>query len=228
MKLIKLSLVAAVLATGMISAQASEVGVSANMALTSNYVWRGMTQTDDSPAVQGGIDLDWNGIYAGVWGSNVEFGDGKASLEADLYIGFAKEVSGFSFDIGFIEYMYPNMMDEYNFGEAYVGLGYDFGVVNVGAKYSFGIDTHNDVNDIDAEWEPENAWEVSASAPLPMEFSIDATYGDYDSLGAYYLVGINKSFDKFDFTLAYTANDGGVSGSEAEQDNVVVSVATSF
>ncbi|MBD3808147.1 MAG: hypothetical protein IE880_05460, partial [Epsilonproteobacteria bacterium] len=47
---------------------------SANMAFTSNYVWRGLTQTDNSPAIQGGIDIGYKGFYAGVWGSNVEFG----------------------------------------------------------------------------------------------------------------------------------------------------------
>ena len=69
---------------------------------------------------------------------------------------------------------------------------------------------------------------VSASAPLPMDFSVDVLYGDYDSLGAYYLVGVNKSYGKFDFSLAYTANDGGLDGSTAEQDNFVVTVGTSF
>jgi uncharacterized protein (TIGR02001 family) len=222
MKLIKLSLAAAVLVTGIYAAD-SEIGVSANVAMTSNYVWRGMTQTDDSPAVQGGFDLDWKGLYVGVWGSNVEYG--TASLEADIYLGYSNEIVGITYDIGFIEYMYPNQMDELNFGEAYVGLGYDFGVASIGAKYSLGVDTHD--TDAASDWEPENAWEVTASAPLPMEFSVDAVYGDYDTLGAYYLVGLNKSFGKFDFTLAYTANDGnGVSS--AEQDNFVATMATSF
>ena len=223
MKLIKLSLVAAVLVTGIYAAD-SEIGVSANVAMTSNYVWRGMTQTTDSPAIQGGFDVDYKGLYIGVWGSNVEYG--SASLEADIYLGYSNEIAGLTYDIGFIEYMYPNQMDELNFGEAYVGLGYDFGVASIGAKYSLGVDTHDVANSAN-DWEPENAWEVTASAPLPMDFSVDAVYGDYDTLGAYYLVGLNKSFGKFDFTVAYTANDGdGVSS--AEQDNFVATVATSF
>jgi len=218
MKFIKLSLVAALLATGMLAAETSEVGVSANMAITSNYVWRGMTQTKNSPAIQGGIDLDYNGIYAGVWGSNIEFGDAKASLEADVYVGYANEIEGFSYDVGFINYMYPNQSDELNFGEAYVGLGYDFGVVSVGAKYSLGVDTADNDYDLDN-------WELTASAPLAMEFSIDVTYGDYDEVGAYYLVGLNKSVGKFDFTVAYTAMDHDNADTE---DNFVATVGTSF
>jgi len=226
MKFIKLSLATALLATGILAAEISEVGVSANMAITSNYVWRGMTQTDDSPAIQGGFDLDYKGVYVGVWGSNINFGDTKASLEADVYIGYANEIANFSYDVGYVQYMYPNATDEYNFGEAYAKLGYDFEVVSVGAAYYLGVDT-NDAADVADDWEPENAWEVSASAPLPMEFSVDATYGDYDTSGSYYLVGLNKSFGKFDFTLAYTANDGN-GDSDAEQDNFVATMATSF
>ena len=219
MKLIKLSLATAVLVSGLYAAdKESEVGVSANMAITSNYVWRGMTQTQNSPAVQGGIDLDWNGIYTGVWGSNVEFG--TASLEADIYLGYAGEVSAFSYDIGFINYMYPNQSDELNFGEAYLSLGYDFGVASVGATYALGVSTA-DTDDV-----PDN-WEASVAVPLPMGMSIDVVYGDYDTYGAYYLAGINKSYGKFDFTVAYTAYDGD-GNTDSEQDNVVATIATSF
>ncbi|MEA1891347.1 MAG: TorF family putative porin [Campylobacterota bacterium] len=226
MKLIKLSLATAMAVTFAYAEETSDLGFSANVTATSNYIWRGMTQTADSPAVQGGFDLDYKGLYLGVWGSNVEFGDAKASLEADIYLGYAGSISNFSYDIGFVEYMYPNQSNEYNFGEAYLSLGYDFEVVSLSAKYALGVDTDDVDNEAD-NWEPENNWEVGASVPLPMDISIDATYGDYDSLGAYYLVGVNKSFDKFDLTLAYTANDGdGIT--ENEQDNVVVSISSSF
>ena len=218
MKLIKLSLAAALLATGMLAAETSEVGVSANMAITSNYVWRGMTQAANSPAIQGGIDVDFKGLYAGVWGSNVEWG-GKASLEADAYLGYSNEISGFSYDVGYTQFMYPNESEELNFGEAHAKLGYDFKVASVEAAYYLGVETDT----ID----PTDTWELSASAPLPMEFSVDATYGDYDEVGAYYLVGVNKSFGKFDFTLAYTAMDYDDAANE-DEDNFVATVGTSF
>jgi len=228
MKLIKLSLVAALFTTTMyagneaVVAQTDGLEISANVALTSNYVWRGMTQTDDSAAVQGGADIEYMGLYAGVWGSNISWtNNDESSLEADLYLGYTNEIAGFSYDLGFIAYTYPNVMDANNFGEAYLGLDYDFGIASVGAKYSLGVSI--------ADWEDvPDSWEVTASAPLPMDFSVDAVYGDYDVYGAYYLVGVNYSYDKYDFTLAYTANDGGDAGSTAEQDNIVFSVGTSF
>lgn len=63
--------------------------VSTNIAVVSNYLFRGVTQTDGSPAVQGGIDFEHaSGFYAGTWASNVDFGD-EISYELDLYAGFA-------------------------------------------------------------------------------------------------------------------------------------------
>ncbi len=238
MKFIKLSLAAALLATGMLAAETSEVGISANMAMTSNYVWRGMTQSHNSPAIQGGFDLDYNGVYAGIWGSNVEFGDDypNASLEADLYAGYANEIAGFSYDVGYVQYTYANESDELNFGEAYIKLGYDFEVVAIGAAYNLGVDTNN-VADAADNWEPGDAWELSASVPLPMDISLDATYGSYDDAGTqnsptnnfgdYYLVSASKSLGKFDFTLAYTGMDYEDATAD-DEDNFVVTVGTSF
>jgi len=210
MKLIKFSLAAA-LAVTVAHAEMSDIGVSANMALTTNYVWRGMSQTSNAPAIQGGIDLDYNGFYLGTWGSNVNF---ASSLELDIYAGYAGEIEGFNYDIGAIECTYPNDTEANNIAEVYLGLGYDFDGFGFGAKYYMGVST----NDID----PDDAWEITATAELPAGFSMDGLYGDYDTLGSYYLVGLNKSYDKFDFTLAYTGND------ETDEDNVVFTVGTSF
>ena len=59
--------------------------VYANVAASSNYFWRGITQTQDGAAVSGGIDYsNDSGFYAGTWVSNVDFGS-KTSYELDLY-----------------------------------------------------------------------------------------------------------------------------------------------
>jgi len=219
MKFIKLSLAAALMVSvAFAEEEKSDLGVSTNIAMTSNYVWRGMTQTKNSPAIQGGFDLEYKGVYAGIWGSNVNFGD-ESSMEADFYAGYAGEVVGLGYDIGLIQYAYPNEATASNFGEAYIGLSYDFEVVAIGATYSYGFKT----NDL----EPDNNIEATISAPLPMGISVDAAYGDYDTSGSYYLVGVNKSFGKFDFTLAYSANDAN-GNTAAEQNNVIGTIATSF
>ncbi len=236
MKFIKLSLAAALVATLSYAEDVkSDLEVSANVALTSNYVWRGMTQSDNSPAIQGGFDLGFNGFYAGVWGSNINF-NSKASVEIDTYLGYASEIGKFSYDIGYCQYMYPNESDELNFGEAYLSLGYDFDIVSVSAKYYLGVDTNDVDNDAVDGWEPENAWEVGASIPLPKDISINITYGDYgsgdDSIGSYYSAGISKTFKKFEFSLAYTAMnyDDDTAGPEGDgsENHVVATLGASF
>lgn len=219
MKLIKISLAAALAASVLLGAEEiSNVSVSANMALTSNYVWRGMTQSDNSPAVQGGIDLEYKGFYAGTWGSNVEFGAGNvASMELDIYGGYGGELYGIGYDIGAIQYAYPNQTKQLNFAEAYFGLSKDFEVVSVGAKYYSGIKT----DDID----PSDAWEVSLSAPLPMDVTFNALYGDYDKVGNYYNVGLAKPIGKFEVGISYAGID---MDSGSNQDNLIATISTSF
>ena len=67
---------AAVVAAGMMSAPTfAESSFSANASVTNNYIWRGLTQTENEAAVQGGIDFAHDsGFYAGTWVSNVNYG----------------------------------------------------------------------------------------------------------------------------------------------------------
>jgi len=219
MKLLKLSLAAALAVTLVHAEESSDLSISANVAAVSNYVWRGMTQTNDSPAIQGGFDLGYKGFYAGVWGSNVDFGaTSTTSMEADIYVGYSAEMGVFSYDIGAIEYMYPNEAEGDNFAEAYLGLGYDLGVVSLGAKYSLGMKT----NQLDATDE----WEVCVSAPLPAEVTFDATYGAYDTYGSFYSAGLSRSYGKFSLSVAYTGFQA--DAADSDQNNFVASISTEF
>ncbi|PHQ88966.1 MAG: hypothetical protein COB42_07755 [Sulfurimonas sp.] len=244
MNKIRLSLVAALLATtGTVSMlSANEIALSANVAMTSNYVWRGMTQSDNSLAIQGGADISYGGLYAGVWASNVDFDNTETSSETDLYFGYGSSINDFSYDINYIQYIYAGDTDNLNFGEISLTVGYDFGVVAVSAKYYKGIDTNDVSNDAANGWEPGDGWEIAASVPLPMDISLDATYGDYDdegnqnnptnNYGDYYSVGVTKTFGKFDATLAYTGIDYDVATNGHDNDgkeaNLVLTVGTSF
>ncbi|MCD6212045.1 MAG: hypothetical protein J7J02_03590, partial [Sulfurovum sp.] len=192
--------------------------VSANLAITSNYVWRGMTQTANSPAVQGGIDLGYNGFYLGAWGSNVEFGDTNNNLEADFYAGYKTSFSGVEVDLGYILYAYPNDHDALNFDEAYIGLGYDFGMVGINGKYSFAVNSNIDTTDY---------WEVGGDIELPMEVTLAASYGDYDEVGTNYLVSLSKSWGKFEFLVAYT-DFSSDADSIYDEDHFIGTVSTSF
>ena len=230
MKFTKLSLVAALAISSAVAGgdiepapvvvetvveEKSDLSISANLTITSNYVWRGMTQSKESPALQGGIDLEYKGLYLGTWGSNVDFGDDDNSLEADFYAGYKGELAGIGFDAGIIQYAYPNESDAYNFKEVYLGLSKDFELFGVSAKYSWGLDDMPD------------DWEVGASVKLPMEIGLDGTYGDYDTVGTYYTVALTRSFGKFDLSVAYSDFSSDID-STLDEDYIIGSISTSF
>jgi uncharacterized protein (TIGR02001 family) len=122
------------------------------------YNWRGVSQTDEEPSVQGEIDYsvgvsDAIDFYVSVWGSNVDFGDGdEASLEIDYFGGFTGGLPGapgLTWDIGGIGYTYPGVDSSlnYDFAEAYGGLGYDFGVASAAAYVHYTPDFFGDTGD---------------------------------------------------------------------------------
>ena len=118
--------------------EASPHSLSANVALTSDYIYRGISQTNEDVAIQGGFDYGYEplGFYAGVWASSLEFNAGSsdaASVEMDWYGGFSGAFSnGVAWDIGGLYYSYPGQNEDdspagdYNFVEAYGSLGYTF------------------------------------------------------------------------------------------------------
>ena len=108
--IVSVALSTLIASSALVSTSASAVeGLSANVGLTSNYLWRGVSQTDDGAAISGGIDYAADsGFYVGTWASNVDFGD-DASYELDFYAGFSGELpDGFGYDVGYIYYAYPD------------------------------------------------------------------------------------------------------------------------
>jgi len=108
--------------------------LTANAGLTSNYVFRGFTQSDNGPAIQGGIDFaPANGFYAGAWASTVDcsatnhcFGNNANGdgLEVDLYAGVHfKLKDNWGMDLGYITYEYTDSSLDAN-NELFVGVNY--------------------------------------------------------------------------------------------------------
>lgn len=80
---------------------------SASATGTSDYVFRGISQSDNDPAIQGSFDLTYGMFYAGVWASSIDF-QPDANIEVDYYAGITPEWQGVSFDFGYIYYNYPD------------------------------------------------------------------------------------------------------------------------
>ena len=98
------SLVAASVLAVLMGSGAAMAGASANVGATSNYVWRGITQSADGSAVSGGLDYSHDsGLYVGTWTSSTAWG----SPEIDLYGGIAKTFGAVGLDVGLTRYAYP-------------------------------------------------------------------------------------------------------------------------
>ena len=112
---------------------------TANVALTSDYTFRGISQSNEGPAIQGGFDYTYAdpsvlpvGVYLGVWGSNVDFNDGdEANVEVDLYGGISGTIAPIASDwkFGAIYYAYPGADSDlnYDYVELAASLTHDFG-----------------------------------------------------------------------------------------------------
>ena len=98
--------------------------VSANVAVATDYVFRGVSQTEEDPAISGGVDATNGFAYVGAWASNVSYaGDPDTNVEVDLYGGVRPTFAGLTWDLGLVGYIYLNQPDDadYSYVEAKVG-----------------------------------------------------------------------------------------------------------
>mgnify|MGYP006092880617 FL=1 len=126
----KKSIATALLATTMLTGVASAAEISGNVGATTDYIWRGQTQSFGDASLSGGLDVDFgNGFAAGTWigslGGNRDENDDSASYEADLYASYSTEVNGVGLELGYISYMYPGAADStLDFADIYVSASY--------------------------------------------------------------------------------------------------------
>lgn len=224
------------------TASAGTFSFSANVALTSDYVWRGVSQSDEKGAIQGGFDVNHSsGLYAGIWGSNVDFNEGSSgagdpSMELDLYGGFAHEFrSGMGIDIGLINYRYPGD-DDLNWVEYYGGLSYS--VMGLGLSGSinysddvFGADETGIYYTAGAEYGIETKYPITLSGSFGYYSFDDDVFGN-DAPDSYkdWKLGAAVAVGNFTFDLSYvdTDNDGeDLFGSWAD-DRFVATLSAAF
>lgn len=137
MKVMKIALAAAAATVALSgAAMAEELKLSYNVGVTSDYVFRGVSQTQEDPAIQGGIDATYGIGYAGVWASNVDFGTNDPSVEIDLYGGFRPTVGDTSFDFGALYYGYSKdkgAAGSFSYFELKAAASRTFGPATLGA-----------------------------------------------------------------------------------------------
>ncbi len=210
--------------------------VTTTVTLGTDYLFRGISQTDTGLAIQGGIDIEHaSGLYIGGFASNVDFGD--ANIETDLVFGYRFAVGGLKLDLGGIWYAYPGADNDLDFFEFAGRASYALDPVTlVGGVY----------------YSPEfqaragNAWyaEGGADVALPWELTLSGRAGyqwieKNDRFGlddfANWSVSVSRTFYGFRFSVGYyDTNVGkgdcplGVGGSNICEARAMASVSRTF
>ncbi len=188
---------------------------SANVALSTDYMYRGQSQTGNLPAISGGLDYAHeSGFYLGTWASNVDFG-GNVTSEIDIYGGYGGSLggSGISYDVGLLYYIYPGQAtgNDFNFIEGYLGFGYDFSdQLSAGVTFRATPDWQGATGD---GFNVEGALDYSLPYGMTLSGSVghqtvdeNATWGTPD--WTYYSVGISKTIiGPFDASIAWIDTD---------------------
>jgi uncharacterized protein (TIGR02001 family) len=185
------------------AAETSPHTVTGNVALASDYVFRGISQTGGDPAIQGGLDYTHrSGVYLGTWGSNVGWiedfqGYASGNIELDLYGGLRGTfgATDVSYDVGVIGYFYPGKANgavDANTTEAYAAFGWKG--VTVKYFYSLGGETFGFANSRGSGY-----LDVSVGVPLgETGLTLGAHWGrfSFDNNGA-------QDYDDWKLSAAY-------------------------
>ena len=195
---------------------------SANVGATSNYVWRGATQTTNMGAISGGLDYSSDiGIYVGTWASDTTLG----SQELDLYGGYAAEFGGFGIDVGVISYTYPQTPTgtDIDWTEVYVGLSYKM----------FSAQINNSSNAL-ASGDDGLYVEVAADFDVAKDLTLGLHVGNYDfkdpaSAGYEDYTDFSISLSKGEFSIYLSDTDLDAPANQLDEDlKIVVSWAKEF
>ena len=173
--------------------------VAWNVGVTSDYVFRGYSQTTEDPAIFGGVDVTVGSFYAGAWASNVDFGD-DTDAEVDLYGGYRSEVSGFAIDVGVVGYLYvsqPSAAD-YDYVELKAAASRAIGPLTLGAAVYwspdfFGADEEATYVEANAAFSPADKWTVSGAVGH-QALDVNADYATWNA-GVAYAISDNVAVD---------------------------------
>lgn len=189
---------------------------SGNVALTTDYTFRGISQTDEDPAIQGGFDYsnEHGGLayYAGVWASTIDFAAQSAELEIDVYAGIKPRLNeSIGFDLGVIGYFYPSASDdgaELDYVEAYAKASFDITkAFNVGGAIY-----------VSPEFTGETGTglygELSAAFKLTNAFAVTGAFGMQQADDADFDVGpgTDDNYATWNVGLAWAPQDSPLSG----------------
>ena len=190
----------------------SRFDMSFGATLASEYMFRGLTQTLNDPAVQGFVEASYGMLYVGTWASNVDFGPGDPQVEIDFYAGIRPEFGVLALDLGVVRYVYPGA-SALHFTEVYAKAKVNpYEPLTVGAAVFSSPDLSN---------EDGVYLEANAAYALPHDFALSGAVGYQifdDAIGSQdYLtwnLGLSYSW-KETVTLDQRYHDNDLDGGQA-------------
>ena len=217
----------------------SEITISGNAAVVSEYRFRGVGLSGGDIAIQGGIDVSHSsGFYVGTWGSSIDGGD-YGSVELDLYGGWSGDITdGVSADVGVLYYAYPNGLGgaDLDYIEFYGSLGFTFGPADATVGVAYAPDQGSLGND-------DNLYlyvDLGAGIPnTPVSLSAHLGYtdgalappllaGDPDKSGLDWSVGAELAItENLSVGISYVGTEG-TSIKDFTDDAVVGTLSVSF
>ena len=223
-------IISSVAATILASSSLANAGdIEANVALATDYVFRGFSQTNEDPAISGGFDYAFdNGFSIGTWASNVNFGEGSnTSSEIDLYAGYGFEVSeGVTVDLSYVYFAYPGETDNFNYSEFLASVS--FNDLSLGLVYSpdyFGSDDSAIVLNAD--------YSIGLADNFGLDLHVGYTDADGDDFfdvgeSSYidYSAALTTSGAGVDFSLTFYGTD--LSDIDAADDRLVFAISKAF
>lgn len=207
-----------------LSAAAQAGDVTFNLGLTSDYKFRGQSQSQTNPAVFGGVDyVSETGLFVGAWASTVDFNDfAETYMELDLYAGYTHAFTdATSGTVKLVYYLYPTAdyapgSNEYDYLELVASLSHNFGPVTGGIEVAYSPDFFFESDAgvaltgslsaplADSWWVFDGG--VSASAKLGYQWIDDnANFGTPDYL--FYDIGLTAKIDKVALDIRYVDSD---------------------
>jgi len=196
------------LAMGLMISGAVNAALEANIGATSNYLWRGVTQSSDDGAISGGLDYSHDsGLYAGTWVSSL----GGTGSEVDYYAGFSGETESLGYDVGYIYYQYDDASLA-DFAEVYGSVT----MSGVTAGIASEVYTQGGT-DLDQTY-----YSLSSDFELTDGFGLTATAGRYNRDGSDDYTHLTLDVTKDDFTFSLSK-----AGSGSGDDSVIPYVSYS-
>ena len=218
--LLSITLTSLLATSAFISTQASATdieGLSANAGVVSEYIFRGIQQTDSASAFAG-VDYENSGFYVGTWAADVSDG-----LEIDVYAGYANEIdSGIGYNVGFTTYQYTGDFDS-SYNEVNLALSYSYFSV------SYNIGTHEDDAGLGI---PEEDYNFFTAGVEYEGFSL--TYGNWgnDIDGDYFELAYGTEVSGFDVGVTLTASSTDLNedrlGNPSNDEAIVFSIGKTF